>query len=118
MTIEEKREIWEVVLESARHSALAPYILVNELVAAHGVLYGDDPHRNPVFPMTAEEVEAVANPDKKKDNGQKKNNYYFNEKGELVIPGGDSETARQVLAALRCKKAAAAALRELESTPK
>lgn len=59
MTIEEKREIWKVVLESAGHSALAPYLLVNELVAAHGVLYGDDPHRNPVFPMTAEEVEAM-----------------------------------------------------------
>lgn len=57
MTIEEKREIWKVVLESAGHSALAPYLLVNELVAAHGVLYGDDPHSSPVFPMTEEEVE-------------------------------------------------------------
>lgn len=113
MTIEEKREIWKVVLESAGHSALAPYLLVNELVAAHGVLYGDDPHRNPVFPMTAEEVEAAANP-AKKDNGRK-DNYYFNEKGELVIPGGDSETARQILAALRYKKAVAAALGEVES---
>lgn len=54
MTWEDKREIWEVILESAKHSALAPSILVNELVAAHGVLYGYDPH-----PMTAEEVETM-----------------------------------------------------------
>lgn len=67
---------------------------------------------------SAEETTAVDSPETKKDNGRKKDNYYFNEKGELVIPGGDSETARQILSALRCKKAAAAALQELESTPK
>lgn len=67
---------------------------------------------------SAEETTAVDSPETKKDNGRKKDNYYYNEKGELVIPGGDSETARQILSALRCKKAAAAALQELESTPK
>lgn len=66
---------------------------------------------------SAEEATAVVNPETEKGNGLKKDNYY-NEKGELVIPGGDSETASQILAALRCKKAAAAALQELESTPK
>ncbi len=67
---------------------------------------------------SAEEATAVVNPETEKGNGLKKDNYYYNEKGELVIPGGDSETASQILAALRCKKAAAAALQELESTPK
>lgn len=67
---------------------------------------------------SAEEATAVVNPETEKGNGLKKDNYYYNEKGELVIPGGDSETARQILSALRCKKAAAAALQELESTPK
>ena len=66
---------------------------------------------------SAEEATAVVNPETEKGNGLKKDNYY-NEKGELVIPGGDSETASQILAALRCKKAAPAALQELESTPK
>lgn len=74
----------------------------------------EEPPCSPRMPLTAEEVEAAANP-AKKDNGQKKDKYYFNEKGELVIPGGDSETARRVLAAQRYMKVAEAVLREVES---
>lgn len=60
MTWDDKRGIWEVILESAKHSALAPYILVNELVAAHGVLCGDDKsQRNPFLPITAKDVETM-----------------------------------------------------------
>lgn len=60
MTWDDKREIWEVILESAKHSELAPYILVNELVAAHGVLCGDDKsQRNPILPITAKDVETM-----------------------------------------------------------
>lgn len=61
MKFEEKREIWEAILECAKHAPLtAPTKLAEELLAAHSRVWGDsteEPTRSPRIPLTAEEVE-------------------------------------------------------------
>lgn len=63
MKFEEKREIWDTVLECARHAPLtSPTKLAEELLAAHDLVWGDsteDPPCSPRMPLTAEEVEAM-----------------------------------------------------------
>lgn len=42
MTFEEKREIWDAILECARHAPLkAPTQLAEELISAHSRVWGD-----------------------------------------------------------------------------
>lgn len=61
MTFEEKREIWDAILECARHAPLkAPTQLAEELIAAHSRVWGDsteEPTCSRRMPLTAEEVE-------------------------------------------------------------
>lgn len=61
MTFEEKREIWDAILECARHAPLkAPTQLAEELLTAHSRVWGDsteEPPCSPRMPMTAKEVE-------------------------------------------------------------
>lgn len=63
MKFEEKREIWDAVLECARHAPLtAPTKLAEELLAAHDLVWCDsteEPPCSPRMPLTAEEVEAM-----------------------------------------------------------
>ena len=61
MTFEEKREIWDAILECARHAPLkAPTQLAEELIAAHSRVWGgstEEPTCSRRMPLTAGEVE-------------------------------------------------------------
>lgn len=91
MKFEDKREIWDAIIECAKHSPLtAPTKLAEELLAAHKLVWGEEPQCSPRMPLTAKEVEAAANP-AKKDNGPK-DNFYYNLRGERVNLDTDRET--------------------------
>lgn len=60
MKFEDKREIWDAIIECAKHSPLtAPTKLAEQLIAAHKLVWGEEPQCSPRMPMTAEEVEAM-----------------------------------------------------------